>query len=171
MSQSFLFGLRILAIDPASRGLGYVVVEGPDALVEWGFRNSRDNKDSRRVRFVQDLLDHYQPDVLVLEEFNVRQRSPRIKNLAKEFARLAEAHETQVCRVSRTEVRTLFSSSNKYEIAEKLTIRFPELKSFCPPRRKIWKSENPRINLFDALALACTYFAVATEFMKRPSAP
>src|SRR5665213_1723832 len=144
-------------------GLGYVVLEGPDALIEWGFHNARDNKDARSIRYVSALLARYKPDVLVLEEYNGRQRSPRIQTLADEFSKLARDCGTQVYRIPRPTVRATLSSKNKYVIAGMLAERFPELKPFCPPRRKIWRSEDPRINIFDALALAWASIAVWTR--------
>jgi hypothetical protein len=162
MNQAFLSGLRILAVDPASRGLGYVVLEGKDKLIEWGFRNARGNKDAQRIAYVEMLLSRYKPDVLILEEFGGRQRSPRIQKITDAFAKVASDWGTQIHRIPRKTVRATFSLRNKYDIAGVLADHFPELKPLCPPRRKIWKSEDPRINIFDALALAWASFAVWT---------
>jgi hypothetical protein len=163
MNQAFLSGLRILALDPASRGLGYVVVEGPDALIEWGFRNVRGNKDVQRSAFVGAVLARYKPDVLVPEEYVGHQRSPRIQRLTDAFAKLALDCGTQVYRIPRRSVRATLLAKNKYAIADKLATRFPELKRYCPPRRKLWQTEDPRINIFDALAIAWASIAVWTR--------
>jgi Holliday junction resolvasome RuvABC endonuclease subunit len=163
MNHAFLSGLRILALDPASRGLGYVVIEGPDVLIEWGFRNARGNKDVQRIVFVGALLARYKPDVLVLEEYVGRQRSARIQHLANAFAKLALDRGTQVHRIPRKAVRSAMLSKSKYDIADKLAARFPELKRYCPPHRKLWKAEDSRINIFDALALAWASIAVWTR--------
>jgi hypothetical protein len=171
MKHSFDPNLCVLAIDPASRGLGYAVFEGPDALIDWGFRNIRRvRKDVRSVEYVEMLLRRYKPDVLVLESFdsdNHVHRSPRVLALLCAFTSAATKRGTRCERISRHAVRAVFASSNKYEIARKLAVRFPETKHWCPPPRKIWQSEDTRINIFDALALASTYFTVGPEFMQR----
>jgi hypothetical protein len=30
---------RVLAIDPTHRGFGYVILEGPERLIDWGTRH------------------------------------------------------------------------------------------------------------------------------------
>lgn len=174
MKHSFDPYLSVIALDPASRGLGYALLEGPDTLIDWGFRNIRRvRKDVRSVEYVAMLLRRYKPDVLVLESFDADShvhRSPRVLALLNAFASIAAKHGVRCERVSRHAVRAVFASSNKYEIARKLAIAFPETKRWCPPPRKIWLSEDMRINIFDALALASTYFSVGTEFMKRRNA-
>lgn len=163
MNQPFFSGLRILAVDPASRGLGYVVLESRDTLIDWGFRNARGNKDAQRIAYVGMLLSRYKPDVLILEDYGGTQRSPRIQKLTDAFANVARDWGTQIHRIPRKTIRATFSLTNKYDIAAVLTMHFPELKPLCPPRRKIWKSEDPRINIFDALALARASFAVGSS--------
>jgi hypothetical protein len=162
MNQAFLSGLRILALDPASRGLGYVAMEGL-TLIDWGFYNVRENKDAQRIAFVGTLLAHYQPDVLVLEEYVGKQRSLHIERLADAFAKLADSLGTQIYRVPREAVRASFATKNKYDIAAALAARFPELTPWCPPHRKVWQSENPHINTFDALARAWASIDVWTR--------
>ena len=41
--------------------------------------------------------------------------------------------------------------------------RLPELTPWRPPFRKPWMSESHRASIFDAAALALTYFYVATK--------
>ena len=61
---------------------------------------------------------------------------------------LADNCGTQVYRVPRKTVRATFSSTKKYDITRIIAVRFTELKPLCPPRRKVWQSENPRIDIF-----------------------
>jgi len=174
MKYTFDPHLCVLAIDPASRGLGYALFEGPDSLIDWGFRNiRRQQKDVQSVAFVKTLLSRYKPDVLVIESFdamNHAHRSVRVLALLNAFASVAGKSGVRCERISRHAVRAAVFASNKYAIARKLALRFPETKRWCPPPRKLWLSEDSRINIFDALALACTYFAVGTEFMKSRTA-
>jgi hypothetical protein len=57
-------------------------------------------------------------------------------------------------------VRKAFpDSKTKHDIALVLADRFPELRSWRPRRRKAWMSEDERMNIFDALALAESFLA------------
>ena len=59
--------LRMLAIDPSTRGLGFAVLEGPYRVLDWGVKEATGNKDAKCVEIVLGLIDHYRPHVLVLE--------------------------------------------------------------------------------------------------------
>lgn len=164
--------LCVLAVDPASQGLGYVLLDGPDKLIDWHFRNTRRDKDAQPVACLRMLLTHYKPDVLVLEAFDPKRkahRSARIVHLLNVFESLAVKSGVRPERISRRSVRVLFASKNKYEIARRLAKRYPETEHVRPPQRKIWLPEDRRINIFDALALACTFFALRTNQRKRPA--
>src|SRR5579863_1557710 len=121
MKHSFDPYLSVLAVDPASRGLGYAVLESPDTLIDWGFRNVRRvRKDIRSVEYVEMLLRRYKPDVLVLESFdadNHVHRSSRVLALLNAFRSVATKRGIRCERVSRHAVRAVFASSNKYDIA------------------------------------------------------
>ncbi len=56
---------RILAIDPASRGFGFAVLEGPRRLIDWGVKSARVDKDKRCLKLIEDLIERYEPDVIV----------------------------------------------------------------------------------------------------------
>jgi hypothetical protein len=52
--------------------------------------------------------------------------------------------------------------SNKYEVASALAKQFPALALRLPPRRKIWKSEDNRMGIFDSAAVGVAYFTWRT---------
>src|SRR5579871_2517185 len=105
MKQSFDPYLSVLAIDPASRGLGYAFIEGPDTLIDWGFRNIRRvRQDIRGVEYGEILMMRYKPDVLVLEFFdsdNHVHRSPRVLALLNAFTSAATKRGIRCERISR----------------------------------------------------------------------
>jgi Holliday junction resolvasome RuvABC endonuclease subunit len=157
MSHFSIEFTRALAIDPASRGLGFALLEGPSTLIDWGFHDVRKDRDARCLALVISMLTTFKPDVLVLEDFGTC-RSARVKALADAFAAAAKERGIASCRVSRKAVRSRFPTCRtKYDRARELVARFPELKAWCPPTRKIWLTEDPRINIFDALGLAVTH--------------
>jgi hypothetical protein len=57
---------------------------------------------------------------------------------------------------------------NKNEIARFIAARFPELARSLPPERKPWMSEDSRMAIFDAAALAFASFGLAgRELLQR----
>ena len=60
--------VRILAIAPLSRGLGYAVMEGPKKLVACGNKAILRDKNVRALAWVNRFIQFYQPDVLVLPD-------------------------------------------------------------------------------------------------------
>jgi hypothetical protein len=156
---------RALAVDIASRGLGFALLEGPLALIDWGFYNAREDRDGRCITYLVWMLTKFKPDVLVIEDFGQKPRRPvRVRTLADQFAAAAIEHGIACHRISRKTVRSKFpTGSDRYRIAHTLAERFPEIKPVCPPMRKIWKTEDPRINIFDALSLAVTHLSRAKE--------
>src|SRR6266478_3646483 len=75
---------RVLAIDLHPRDFGYVVVESPDKLLDWGVRSHRRKGDPADVlirRRLRPLLALWKPSLLVIR--GVRRMSPR-KSLFRE---------------------------------------------------------------------------------------
>ena len=79
---------RVFALDPYSRGFGFVVFKGPENLIDWGLKEARREKATRCLRHVEQLIEMYHPDVLVLEAIKDPQcrRCPRVR--ARRSARL-----------------------------------------------------------------------------------
>ena len=63
---------RILAIDPINRGFGFVVLEGPEYLVDWGVKEVPNNKNAHALWAIENLIGRYQPDKLVVEDYTSR---------------------------------------------------------------------------------------------------
>ena len=58
-------------------------------------------------------------------------------------------------------IRTFFSEYDaitKYQIATTIAQWLPEFEPRLPPFRKPWMSEDYRMSIFDAVALALTFF-------------
>ena len=152
---------RVLAIDPFSRGVGFVVLEGQDRLIDWGTRSTGQADNAKAARVIDKLIDRFRPDVLALEHWDSdgARRCSRVQKLldriaAKEGPRVLVRLVTrrQVCAIG-----TLPLTSTKYGRACFLAERFPELQPFLPPVRKPWMPEDDQMAIFDALgfAVAC----------------
>ena len=151
--------VRVSAISPSTRGFGFAVLEG-NALVDWGVKSVKGEKNSECLLKVEAMITHYQPGVMVLEDGSVKgsRRAPRIQALSQEIIELAKKRKVTVKLFSRNQVRKVFfahGKGTKHAVAEILAKRFPEeLGSRLPPKRKPWKSEDHRMAIFDAVALA-----------------
>lgn len=159
---------RVMAIDPITRGFGFVVFEGPEQLVDWAVVETKEDKENRGLRRVADLLVRYRPDVLVLEDPTGRgsRRCARVRKLLDKVERLADRESVVVRRFSRVRVRRAFSISDaktKYEIAVVIAKQFPELVPRLPRFRKPWMTEDDRMSLFDAASFALSYFHFAVR--------
>jgi len=151
----------VFAVFPSARGFGYAVFEGPKSLVDWGVKGVRGRqKNLASLTKVRELLAFYRPDVLVLEDYEGHgsRRARRIEILFNLIAAHAEGEGMRTASFSRAEVRDSFGLTAKREIAESIVREFPELEPRLPPVRRIWMSEDRRMNIFDAAALAITFF-------------
>jgi len=150
---------RILAIAPSTRGLGFAVLEGQETLVDWGVKSVKGDKNSQCVVRVKELIAHYQPGVIVLEDTSAKdsRRALRIRALTKKIITLASSHKVKVALFSQKRIRQTFFADGrgtKHALAEILAKRFPEeLGLRLPPKRRAWMSEDSRMNIFDAVAL------------------
>jgi hypothetical protein len=154
---------RVLAIDPTTRGFGFVVFEGPARLVDWGVAFVGDDKNIRILLRITALIRRYSPEILVIEDHTSRacRRRARVRELLRSIARLGPTHSITIHRRARRSLRNTFASlgvATKYPIAAALASRFPELAPFLPPKRKPWMTEDARMGIFDAAALAVAYF-------------
>ena len=154
---------RILAIAPSSRGFGFAVLEGQATLADWGAKPVKGDKNAQSLAKVERLIAHYQPDVLVLENALAKntRRSSRIKTLGQHIIDLAKTRKIKVALFSREQVRRRFfdgGQGTKHAVAEILARRFQgELGACLPPKRRLWMSEDRRMDIFDAVALALVF--------------
>lgn len=154
--------LRVLALDPMSRGFGFAVLEGPATLVDWGIRNAANDDPRALVRKIRELGGLYYPDVIVIEDSHHARsrRQQRVRAVIVEVAALA-TRETSVQLIPATLVRSLFGGKTavtKHQIATLVIQHFPELAQRLPPARKPWMPEDARFAIFDAVAFGLTFF-------------
>jgi hypothetical protein len=152
---------RVLAIDPTSRGFGFVVLETPTTPVDWGGKAIRQGNEAKALAKVLDLIRHYRPEIIVVEDHRGSRRCARIQSLLDGVCRLAmeEGLKSRCLPVSLVKrVFRAFSANTKHEIALAVAQQLPELAPQLPRYRKPWMSEAYAMGIFDAAALALTYF-------------
>jgi hypothetical protein len=156
--------IRILAIAPLSRGLGYAVMEGPDKIVACGNKAVLRDKNAKALAWVNRFIQFYQPDVLVLPNVTAAdtRRATRIKTLHRKIVAWTGKQPLKVRLVSVTQVRMQLvgeSKATKFAVARTLAEKFPtELGTRLPPKRRPWMSEDPRMDIFDAVGLAVAFW-------------
>lgn len=150
-------------MDPCTRGFGFAVMEGLEFLVDWGMKEARGDKNAACLESLDALLQVYRPDRLVMESCVAEgtRRCKRVKDLMLEMFKLALRHGIIGAPIPPSAVRDTFEewkAHNKHEIATVIGNLYPELIPRMPPERKCWMNEDPRMHIFDAMALGITYF-------------
>ena len=150
--------LRILAIDPSPKGFGFAVLESDSQLVDWGVAVLSSKADLEFLARLEGLVDRTRPALLVLEDPTGTRLGLRHVRLIRGATEYARTRRLRVEAVSRATMRNSFGTTckNKYDIAVAISRQFPELASRLPAKRRLWTSEDERMNIFDAVALALT---------------
>lgn len=160
-AQSF-----ILAAHPTTRGIGWTLFESPLSPVDWAVVRSNDN--AKCLERIEHLIERYAPEAIVLEESVIPgSRKPnRVQRLSLAVAKLAASRGVDVCQYTRVAVRTCFSSvgaQTRFEIAQAIATHIVAFRHRLPPLRKAWMSQDARLSIFDAAALALTHFSAVSE--------
>jgi hypothetical protein len=163
-----------MALYTNARGFAFVVFEGALSPYDWGVVEIRGlKKDSQITDKVKALLGRYAPDVLVMQDMSPEgtRRANRLAVLNNELGSLARERGIPVFAYSRAEVYSAFRSmgfANKQMLAGLIAKHIPAFERHVPPPRKPWMSEDARMGLFDAAALALVFFqkAGAEQMMK-----
>ena len=159
--------LITLAIYFSTRGSSFVLFEGTLSPYDWGIFEVRGPKRKATChRKVTQLLDRYEIDVLVVQDTGPEgtRRAARMTTLNAAVEAAAREHGVPVFKYSRADVYSSFASagfSNKQTLAEVIANHIPAFERHVPPPRKPWKSEDARMALFDAAALALVFFQKA----------
>lgn len=135
-------------------------MEPSATLVDWGVKSVKGDKNNDCLRHVLAMMTLYHPDLLVLEDVHCQgsRRSLRIQKLCQQIITVTRNSQAGVRVIPREKVRQLFfgdGRGSKHELAVLLAARFPEeLGTRLPPKRKPWMSEDTRMDIFEAVALA-----------------
>lgn len=158
----------VCAVHPTSFGFGWVVFEGPNAPVDWGLVSARAKRQHKLFARFDRILNRYEPSVLVTEAFapESAERSLRIQRLYRELIHRAQLRGMRTPIYGREVVRSCFTREraiDRYDIAQAVANRIAAFAHRMPRARKAWHSEDARQSLFDAAALALTYYALKGE--------
>lgn len=154
----------VLAIQLFHRGFAYVLFEGPESPFDWGTKEIK-HKDKNTGTLVEAkrLIDRYRPEVLVMsaDAGTPSRRTARIRKVSRMLAHLAAAEYLDVHRCSKSDVKACFASvgaRTKQEIAKAIATQIPAFAHRLPRVRRDWMGGDSRQSLFNAAALALTYY-------------
>ena len=154
----------VLAVHSFSRGFAYVLAEGPLSPVDWAVREVRKrDRNSHCLSLIADLVNRHEPHAVVLRQLETTTRLKRIVRLEQLIANMATARGIEVHHLERMQVRATFSSIgavSRYEVAQAIASEVHAFTHRLPRPRKVWESEDSRMYLFDAAALAMTFYAL-----------
>jgi hypothetical protein len=150
----------VLGIALYTRGFGFALMHGGQ-IVNWGTTKPEPREDTSQwsVKRLKSLISQWKPDAVVFEDSLAEDSllGPRLRRLAKQMMTTAQKRGLVVKSISRTRLAqsvTGNENATKYEIAETILKQFPnELTAWLPPKRKAWMRENPKLRVFDAVAL------------------
>ena len=150
----------IVGIDPTPRGLAFAFFESGE-LLDWGTRRS----DGNEPAVLERLLGAFKAEVLVLEDPDARgsERRARMKLLLRRLADPALTRGVTVVTVGRRDVRETYAKrgmTRKHTVAAEIAAMFPEVEPLVPRTRKVYRSEEARAEIFDAISLVLHTFPV-----------
>jgi len=160
---------RVMTVFPNKCGIGHAIFENPRFPVEWGICDLRgDDRHRKAVRRINALVDRYSPDMLVLRDLaDVRlKRGRRHYRLLKALEELGKSRGISTMRFSRAEIRRSFDSlrsPTRHAIVHAIAEQIPTFEVYTPPVKKIWQTEDRRMVLFDAAALALAFYRTKNQ--------
>ncbi len=157
----------VLAIHPTSRGFGWIVFETPLVPLDWGLASAAPSRPARLATRFERILKRYEPAVLVLEEFEGPSgRADRVQKVCREIIHLATFKGMDVSIFLRVEVQKTFGrpgTLGRHEIAQIIAEQIEVLSPRLLRKRKHYDGEQRGLALFDATAVALTYYANASR--------
>jgi hypothetical protein len=167
----------VLAMCPTARGLGFALMAGPLSPIDWGVKETKGKeKNVEGVEKAVALLEAHQPDVLVLEDSTAEgsRRSARIRRLNRSIELFARTRAIEVHRYSRPDIRRCFErfgASTRYETAQVIAKNIPAFTRLLPKKPNAWESEPTRMALFNAAALALSFYFHTSDERRETDRP
>ncbi|MFN8279014.1 MAG: hypothetical protein U0V49_01900 [Saprospiraceae bacterium] len=153
----------VYAIYPNAQGFGFVYMNGPRQLLDFGIVRINPICNFRLLDRIKKSLDYFKPSIVILldPEAKASRTGNRIIKLISKITDFANQENLQVANISRDQIREVFENFGvitKFEISQWLLTEFTQLETRRPRERKLWTSEDRNMGVFDALSLALTWF-------------
>jgi hypothetical protein len=146
-----------VALDVHPRSFGYVVIESPAKLLDWGVRRSYQKTKNHPEVLVRGrlrpLLKIWKPGAVVTRIGNRTNKD--VQSLLRHIKKEAGATSFLPIKGSKDPR----PGRSKYERAVEIAARFPEIGWKLPSKRKPWESEQYSMSIFEALTIAISYLS------------
>ena len=136
------------------------MLEAPATLLDWGvkrrYRKEKSPGETSLCRRLRSLLEVWRPSLVVTKAIS-KPMTARTQRLLAGLLAEARRCRIPVHRFPEQAIRGAFSGENrttKHTRASTMLDHFPFLASTLPPKRRIWESEDYRMSMLDAIALA-----------------
>jgi hypothetical protein len=110
------------------------------------------------------LIEQFHPSAVILRRLHYSEgrSGGQSEAMLHRVQKLLQSYRVPLRFVNAGAIKEYFAESGfaKYAIATELATRFPELAPQLPPKRKSWQSEDYRMSIFGAAALAVAYWGV-----------
>lgn len=149
----------LIAVYPNTTGFGYVILNEKGEILDYGVTAIRPIKNEKCLEKINEVVSYYQPSILILEDYENSIKSKRVKELIKQIYKCVTVG-IKIFEYTREQVKDtfeLFGARNKYEISQKISEIYTELKTKLPNKRRPWEPENYYQGIFDAMALVLTH--------------
>ena len=141
--------LKILSIAAASGRVGYVYLDN-SVLKDWCISGKAAQSPADAARLTQKWISRLKPEVVVTEKVEAAARKgDKTKDILRAIANRAAQNYVLDVSVAHTH-----DFANKYEEAEALARRYPEIQPWLPGKRRFFDNEPRNTVLFEALSLA-----------------
>ncbi|MEI9996386.1 MAG: hypothetical protein WDM91_17440 [Rhizomicrobium sp.] len=153
----------VLAVHPTTRGYGWILFDGPGSALDWGIVSIRRSRSTRLLTRFERILARNHPETLVLEDVDdaSESRGVRATELSRSMLHLAHCAGMRTSVFPRSAVRACFAArgaTTRAEVARAVADEIPALRPRLPAERKPWMPEGYSQSLFNAAAVAITYY-------------
>lgn len=162
----------VMAIFPNARGFAYAAFEGPLSPLDWGVSDVYGKeKATKALRLIRRIISALSPDVLIVRDPGEMENKAnrRLLSFIREIGDLAAERNIPIVGISRERVRHTFSflgeRPTRSEIVVAIAKRIAAFERYVPRQRKFWESEDRWMGLFDAAALALSFYQSQEKFV------
>ncbi len=147
--------VRVLGLASTTRGFAFALTEGPGRLVSWGVHRTPPSR-AVAMKALDGVLRRGRPLFVSFELEASRKKRHRGQMFGDVVTSACAVHGIMILTVESKHVKELANvpRPTKWDVADAIAKRFPEVAHKLPTRRKAWQSEDDRVGLFMALASA-----------------
>lgn len=157
--------IRILGLASTTRGYAFATTEGPRRLVHYGLLRIPPTRNAA-TKSLGTLFQRTRPLFVAFEVEAAGRKRTRGRLFGAAVVQACDAHGIMLLSIESTRTKSLSTVSrpSKWHVAEAVAKLFPEVGGKLPAQRKPWQSEDDRVGIFMALAVA----VAAWEDFRRP---